>query len=211
MTTNKPEVFRFDCHGHSAPAYSCNKPADNSGEYVRLSDYEALQADYEKLQSEMATVKKVAYGNVELLDQVEALQAECDRLNSYYKNGIDCFANPCEMHSGERTPPFSEFFERYGGRCLICVVDNNKALQGENERLRKAAAKLVEALQAMSINELDAQRAQHIATVLTKMRGKPRNSSAGMDSAAGASHGAQSELNHGVDRSEAQPQLPGTV
>lgn len=41
MTTNKPEVFRFHCHGQSAPAYSCNKPADNSGEYVRLSDYEA--------------------------------------------------------------------------------------------------------------------------------------------------------------------------
>lgn len=44
MTTNKPEVFRFHCHGQSAPAYSCNKPADNSGEYVRLSDYEARMA-----------------------------------------------------------------------------------------------------------------------------------------------------------------------
>lgn len=49
MTTNKPEVFRFHCHGQSAPAYSCNKPADNSGEYVRLSDYERLQAELESL------------------------------------------------------------------------------------------------------------------------------------------------------------------
>jgi len=52
--------------------------------------------------------------------------------------GIDCFANPCERHSGERTPPFAEFFEQYGGQCLICVVDNNKALQAENERLAEA-------------------------------------------------------------------------
>ena len=70
--------------------------------------------------------------------ELAALQAECDRLTRYYKNGIDCFANPCERHSGERTPPFSEFFEKYGGQCLICVVDNNKTLQAENERLVEA-------------------------------------------------------------------------
>src|SRR5690554_1812669 len=50
--------------------------------------------------------------------ELAALQAENDRLTRYYKNGIDCFANPCERHSGERTSPFSEFFERYGGQCL---------------------------------------------------------------------------------------------
>lgn len=88
---------------------------------------------------EVYRTKQGTLENVVLLADYEALQAECDRLNSYYKNGIDCFANPCEMHSGERTPPFSEFFERYGGRCLICVVDNNKALQAENEKLRKDA------------------------------------------------------------------------
>ena len=70
------------------------------------------------------------------IDEIEALRAEVERLSRYYKNGIDCFANPCERHSGERTPPFAEFFEKYGGQCLICVVDNNKALQAENERLR---------------------------------------------------------------------------
>jgi len=68
--------------------------------------------------------------------EIEALREEVERLSRYYKNGIDCFANPCERHSGERTPPFAEFFEKYGGQCLICVVDNNKALQAENERLR---------------------------------------------------------------------------
>lgn len=72
-----------------------------------------------------------------LLVERDALRAEVDRLNRYYKNGIDCFANPCERHSGERTPPFAEFFEKYGGQCLICVVDNNKALQAENERLKE--------------------------------------------------------------------------
>src|SRR5690606_24365980 len=71
--------------------------------------------------------------------EMEALQAENDRLSRYCKNGIDCFANPCERHSGERTPPFSDFFEKYGGQCLICVVDNNKTLQAECERLRKDA------------------------------------------------------------------------
>jgi len=75
--------------------------------------------------------------------ETEALRAEVERLNRYYKNGIDCFANPCEGHSGERTPPFSEFFEKYGGQCLICVVDNNKALQAENERLAEALAGLI--------------------------------------------------------------------
>jgi len=79
--------------------------------------------------------------------ELATLQAECDRLTRYYKNGIDCFANPCERHSGERTPPFAEFFEMYGGQCLICVVDNNKALQAENERLAAALRELEERAQ----------------------------------------------------------------
>src|SRR5690606_32602095 len=65
---------------------------------------------------------------------------EYDRLARYCKNGLECFANPCERHSGERTPPFSEFFEKYGGQCLICVVDNNKALQAEIMELKRALA-----------------------------------------------------------------------
>lgn len=109
-----------------------------------MSDkYELLRESLHELQREASA----RGGNnprsqmiLDLLADHEALQAECDRLNSYYKNGIDCFANPCEMHSGERTPPFSEFFERYGGRCLICVVDNNKALKSECEKLEAELA-----------------------------------------------------------------------
>lgn len=85
----------------------------------------------------------------EFKKELAALQAENDRLTSYYKNGIDCFANPCEEHSGERTPPFHEFFERYGGQCLICVVDNNKTLQAERDALLADRDRLKEALEGM--------------------------------------------------------------
>ena len=30
----KMETIKFDCKANNAPAYSCNKPGDNSGEYV---------------------------------------------------------------------------------------------------------------------------------------------------------------------------------
>lgn len=32
------DIFTFDCNKHAAPAYTCNKPGDNSGEYIRLKD-----------------------------------------------------------------------------------------------------------------------------------------------------------------------------
>jgi hypothetical protein len=32
------ETVKFTCHGNSAPAYSCNKPGDRSGEYILKSD-----------------------------------------------------------------------------------------------------------------------------------------------------------------------------
>ena len=71
-----------------------------------------------------------------LFAERDQLAAENERLSRYYKNGILCFANPCERHSGERTPPADEFAEKYGWRCLICVVDNNNAIQAENKLLR---------------------------------------------------------------------------
>lgn len=37
------EAVKFDCNGNNAPAYSCNKPGDNSGEYVKAEDYATLQ------------------------------------------------------------------------------------------------------------------------------------------------------------------------
>lgn len=36
------EVIRFDCNGHNAPAYGCNKPGDNSGEYVKADHHAEL-------------------------------------------------------------------------------------------------------------------------------------------------------------------------
>src|SRR5690606_34209959 len=110
MTTNKPNVQRYDDMG--CPEQICR----------------------------VDTIHESDDGDYVLYEDYEALQAENDRLSRYYKNGIDCFANPCERHSGEGTPPFSEFFERYGGQCLICVVDNNKTLQAKIEELRRTLA-----------------------------------------------------------------------
>jgi cell division protein FtsB len=100
---------------------------------------EAFKAGYQA-----ALAKEVAHATAALQAENEKLRAEVERLSSYYKNGIECFANPCEKHSGENTPPFDEFFAKYGGQCLICVVDNNKALQAENEKLRAEVERLGE-------------------------------------------------------------------
>lgn len=82
MTTNKPEVFRFHCHGQSAPAYSCNKPTDNSGEYVRLSDYEALQAELEKMKQPVCS-SEVEEALEELHDMI------ADLILAYTNEGIE--------------------------------------------------------------------------------------------------------------------------
>jgi hypothetical protein len=39
------EKIEFDCNGNNAPAYSCNKPYDNSGSYYQSTDVdEVLEA-----------------------------------------------------------------------------------------------------------------------------------------------------------------------
>lgn len=40
-------IISFTCHGNSAPAYSCNKPGDNSGDYIKLED--ATNTDNKKI------------------------------------------------------------------------------------------------------------------------------------------------------------------
>lgn len=50
-------------------------------------------------------------------------RAEIEKFNSLFKNGIDCFASPCERHSGENTPPFDEFIKKYGHKCTPCLVE----------------------------------------------------------------------------------------
>lgn len=127
MTTNKPEVV----------AWRWRKPVVNDqGETVGATAWELSDAP--------GFLSWWTNDPLVRLSDYEALQAEYDRLTSYYKNGIECFANPCESHSGEKTPPFSEFFEKYGGQCLICVVDNNKALEAKCERLREALEGVLE-------------------------------------------------------------------
>lgn len=99
MTTNKPEVLAYATHHDEPMLFPDRKEAAaycEDGEepvaLIRLSDYEALQAEYRILESELATVKKVAYGNVDLLDECEKLRAECEKLRSIISDlkGWDC-------------------------------------------------------------------------------------------------------------------------
>jgi len=39
------EVYKFDCKSNNSPAYSCNRPNDNSGNYYRAKDVERLKAE----------------------------------------------------------------------------------------------------------------------------------------------------------------------
>jgi len=86
MTTNKPEVKRY------TPAYGVDSVMRghlfmdecDHGAWVSLEDYEALQAECRILESELATVKKVAHGNVDLLDECEKLRKAIRRLCNIY-------------------------------------------------------------------------------------------------------------------------------
>jgi uncharacterized coiled-coil protein SlyX len=52
-------------------------------------------------------------------------RAEGERVGykRFVDNGIRVFMNPCEKHSGENTPPLPEFLEKYGDKCIPCLVD----------------------------------------------------------------------------------------
>lgn len=36
------EKTEFNCKGNNAPAYSCNKPGDNSGTYYQAADVDGM-------------------------------------------------------------------------------------------------------------------------------------------------------------------------
>lgn len=125
----------------------------------QLAESEALlaesRANDRQAMAYLAAVREVVGGDgfPEMAERVEALQAECDRLQaeyeqliSYTKNGIECFASPCPEHSGINTPPFSEFQERYGRLCLMCVVDERDTLRAENDELRQALNRMTAGL-----------------------------------------------------------------
>lgn len=52
------QTFNFDCHGHNAPAYGCNKPGDNSGEYVKHDDAKKLVADLARVIDDLVEIVK---------------------------------------------------------------------------------------------------------------------------------------------------------
>ena len=51
------------------------------------------------------------------------------RLLRWFDNGIEVFASPCAVHSGDNTPPFHIWVEKYGHKCTICLVDELQAIQ----------------------------------------------------------------------------------
>lgn len=68
-------------------------------------------------------------------------RAEIEKFKNLFKNGIDCFMSPCEKHSGDNTPPFAEFMEKYGHKCTPCLVEELAAAKaklrdigGKNEK-----------------------------------------------------------------------------
>lgn len=59
MTTNKPEVKRYDCTSGSAQyCYGCyTMEEDEMGDYVEWEAYEALQAEVERLRCIISDLK----------------------------------------------------------------------------------------------------------------------------------------------------------
>ena len=89
-------TVKFNCHSNSAPAYGCNKPGDNSGEYVRIGDYKQKEAylvyEWDECCGE----------NAELYRQVERLRhnlgevaAERDKLQAAIERSEETVVNCC--------------------------------------------------------------------------------------------------------------------
>ena len=54
------EIFKFDSKGNNAPAYSCNRPGDNSGEYVPLETARIMRNLIVDLQASLRGISTVA-------------------------------------------------------------------------------------------------------------------------------------------------------
>ena len=99
MTTNKPEVKRYDCT--SEDSYHCNgcftMKERPRGDYVEWEDYEALQAAYERLRKHLqnlidqTTPLVPEPGNPmwsrriqldEVIAERDSLRAECEKLRN---------------------------------------------------------------------------------------------------------------------------------
>src|SRR5690554_4607010 len=65
MTTSKPEVKRYDCtSGGRSHCYGCYAMTETEdGYYVSAEDYEALQAECEKLRKDAERYRYIKKGN----------------------------------------------------------------------------------------------------------------------------------------------------
>ena len=72
----------------------------------------------------------------QLETELAEAQAEIEKFNNLFKNGIGCFMSPCERHSGENTPPFDEFIKKYGHKCTPCLVEELADAKAELRKLR---------------------------------------------------------------------------
>lgn len=78
---------------------------------------------------EVGTLIEGAKAMTTTSEQLAACRARQAEHDAYLRNGIDVFMTPCAAHSGDNTPPFDEFVERYGRKCLQCVVDEAEVLR----------------------------------------------------------------------------------
>lgn len=75
MTTNKPEVKRYDCtSGGSSHCYGCYTMTETEdGEYVSAEDFEALQAECEKLRTALIEARANDQQAMAYLGEVRAI------------------------------------------------------------------------------------------------------------------------------------------
>ena len=72
------DIIRFDCHGNNAPAYSCNKPGDNTGDYIRLED--ATNTDNKRINWMVRYMLDEGFGekHLESLQHIVGLMNDCE-------------------------------------------------------------------------------------------------------------------------------------
>lgn len=132
MTTNKPDVKRYDCT--SEDSYHCHgcftMKEQPRGDYVEWEDYEALQADYERLRKHLqnlidqTTPLEPEPGNPmwSRRIQLDEVMAERDKLR------VECgkLAESLELFVPNPTPTGEDFDK---ARAALATYRN----QGENQ------------------------------------------------------------------------------
>lgn len=156
MATNKPNVRRYDDMGSGQTCHISNMHESDDGDYVLYEDYKALQAvcdHYKNAIAEIATRHSVdRWANTssdkeleqylsdgiaqlegEYRKQIEALQAECEKLLKHLQSLIDQ-TTPLEPEPGN--PRWSRRIH------LDEVIAERDQLRAECELLRAAIRRL---------------------------------------------------------------------